>query len=341
MIRQVSIYIIILLGGIISTQAQDVTFSQFYAAPLHLNPAFAGVTLGPRITLNYRDQWSSWPNAFRTFAVTYEQPLESMNSGLGIILLGDEAGDGIYRTIAASGVYSYQLQIQDNLLIKIGVQAGIIQNRLDWDRLIFVDQLDPLNGAGGPDGIPIISDELRPDRLNSTKVDFSTGLLVYGGQFYGGISIKHLNRPDDRFFSVNDNLSIGLPSRFSAHAGAQFYLSRGNNRKAPTFISPNIMFEHQAGFGQINAGAYAGYGQVFAGLWYRHTFENPDAAIGLMGVKYGVLRIGYSFDLTMSRLTVLNSGGTHEISVTINLEDSRQARRRRSSDINDCFKIFN
>jgi len=340
MIRQVFSILLILFLSMGGLQAQDVTFSQFYAAPLHLNPAFAGVTLGPRISLNYRDQWPSWPSAYRTFAATYEQPLEDLNSGLGIILLADDAGDGIYKTITASGVYSYQLKIRENLRVKIGVQAGIIQNRLDWDRLVFVDQLDPLNGVGGPDGTPIISDEQQPENLNKTSVDFSTGVLIYGGQFYGGISLKHLNRPDDRFLMVNDNLGVGLPARFSVHAGTQFYINRGNNRSAPSFISPNILFEQQAGFGQLNAGAYAGYGQVFGGLWYRHTFENPDAVIGLIGMRYGVLRIGYSFDLTLSDLSLTNTGGTHEVSITINLEDSRQLRRKRSSDLNDCFKMF-
>lgn len=341
MIRQVFILLFSVVTTFSGVQGQDPTFSQFYAAPLHMNPAFAGVTLGPRITLNYRDQWPSWPNAFRTFAATYEQPLDDLNSGLGVILMADEAGDGIYTTFMASGVYSYQLQIRQDLRIKIGLQAGIIQNRLDWERLVFVDQLDPLNGAGGPDGVPIISDEQIPENLNRTNLDFSTGLLIYGGQFYGGVSIRHLNRPDDRFFSVNDNLSIGLPSRFSVHAGAQFYINRGNIRSAPSFISPNILFEQQAGFGQINAGAYASYGQVFAGLWYRHTFENPDAAIGLIGMRYGVLKIGYSFDFTMSELSIGQTGGTHEVSITINLEDSGRLRRKSSADLNDCFKMFN
>ena len=50
------------------THAQDPVFSQFYATPMQLNPAFAGTTYAPRITLNYRNQWPSWPNAYTTYA---------------------------------------------------------------------------------------------------------------------------------------------------------------------------------------------------------------------------------------------------------------------------------
>ena len=36
--------------------AQQVEFSQFYAAPLHLNNALAGISYGPRVAINYRNQ---------------------------------------------------------------------------------------------------------------------------------------------------------------------------------------------------------------------------------------------------------------------------------------------
>jgi len=88
-------------------------------------------------------------------------------------------------------------------------------------------------------------------------------------------------------------------------------------------------------------GAYAGYSRFFSGLWYRHTGSNADAAIILAGFREGVLRLGYSYDLTLSRLANANPGGTHEISLAINFDDSKEIqRRRRSSKYNDCFKMF-
>jgi hypothetical protein len=109
-----------------------------------------------------------------------------------------------------------------------------------------------------------------------------------------------------------------------------------------TFISPNILLIRQGPHNQVNVGAYAGYESVFAGLWYRHTLENADAAILMTGVRYRSLRIAYSYDVTLSGLSSNATGGSHEISVSISLEDSEIVRRKmRRSDINNCFKIFN
>jgi type IX secretion system PorP/SprF family membrane protein len=321
--------------------SQDPVFSQFYAAPLHLNPAFAGVTYAPRVTLNYRNQWPSWPNAYVTYAVAYEQPLEALNSGLGFTAMADNAGDGIYRTLRLNGVYGYQVRLKDDFFIHFGVEAGIIQTRLDWDRLLFLDQIDPISGPRDAEGNLNLSEEQRPASLGRTVFDVSAGMMVSGGSFYGGISVKHLNRPDESILSVNDNLGLGLPMRVTLHGGMEIPLER-NNRQSPTFISPNVLYIQQAGFGQLNAGAYAGFGQIFGGLWYRHTFNNPDAAIALLGYRYGVLRIGYSYDFTVSRLANNATGGTHEISLSFNFDDSAklQAKRHRSRYSN-CFKMFN
>ena len=326
----------------IAAFAQDPVFSQFYAAPLQVNPAFTGITYAPRITLNYRNQWPSWPNAYVTYAATYEQPLEALNSGLGLIAMADVAGDGIYKTNRLSATYGYQVRVSDALAVKFGVEAGVIQNRVDWDELLFLDQLDPLTGAVDSEGNPNLSQEERPESLNATVLDISAGMLVYGGNFYGGLSVKHINRPDENLLEVNDNLGVGLPLRFTVHGGAEFELGRGNNRQLPSFISPNVMYIQQGGFGQVNAGAYAGFGKVFGGFWYRHTFENPDAVIGMVGVRYGVFRIGYSYDYTISSLANASTGGTHEISVTISFDDSArlQAKRQRAR-YSDCFKMFN
>jgi type IX secretion system PorP/SprF family membrane protein len=338
---------ILLLGLLcitISASAQDPIFSQFYSTPLQLNPAFAGVTYAPRITLNYRNQYPNLPNAYATYAATYEQSVEALNSGFGLIAMTDAAGDGIYKTTRISGVFGYKVRIRKEHVVKFGVQAGVIQSSVDWDRLVFPDQLDEVYGQTDGAGNTLISEEMRPESLNRTIPDISAGILYYSPRFHAGFSVKHLNSPDDDLLLINNNLQAGLPLRFTVHGGWEVILEQGNNRRPPTFISPNVMFAKQGDFGQINGGVYAGVRQFFGGLWYRHTFSNPDAIIALVGYKVGVMRIGYSFDLTISELANApgGTGGTHEISLSFNFEDSKEFKRRKAARrYVDCFNFLN
>lgn len=335
----------LLIGGVCisSLSAQDPVFSQFYASPLQLNPAFAGVTYAPRLTLNYRNQYPTFPNAYVTYAASYEQPVEALNMGLGFLVSNDVAGDGIYQTTNAAAVFGYQVRLNEQLVARFGLEGGLYQYRLDWDQLIFGDQIDPTSGPPSEAGNPVLSDENRPERLSETSFDVAAGVLLYSEQWYGGVSVKHINQPEENLLGINENLLVGRPVRFSTHFGGQFALPGGNNRTMPSFISPNVLYIRQAQLQQLNIGAYAGLSQFFGGLWYRHAFSNPDAFILLAGFRKDVFRIGYSYDLTLSQLTAVPGGlgGTHELSVSINFSDSRSLqRKRRSNRWNDCFGMF-
>ena len=56
-----------------TAQAQDPAFSQFYANPLYLNPAFAGSNECPRANLNYRDQWPGIGRTYITTSASFDQ----------------------------------------------------------------------------------------------------------------------------------------------------------------------------------------------------------------------------------------------------------------------------
>ena len=56
--------------------AQDPQFSQFYAAPLYLNPAFAGSSQQGRVGLNYRNQWPGIDANFTTVSAFADFYLE-------------------------------------------------------------------------------------------------------------------------------------------------------------------------------------------------------------------------------------------------------------------------
>jgi len=325
-----NVLFVLMLLGTSNLQAQDPVFTQFYAAPLQLNPAFAGNTYAPFVTLNYRNQWSGFVdlNTYLTYAVSYSQYMEGLNSGIGLMVEADDSGNGIYRTTRVGGFYSYKVAINRELNLKFGLEASYVQNRLDWNKLLFGDQID-ITGE-----IDLVSGEVQPDNLSSSYADISTGILAYNSIFYGGLAIKHLNRPDESILGINGNINSGLPVRFSIHSGAQLDIG-GSKRGRAMFLSPNIMYVKQGDFNQINAGAYLSFGSFFAGGWYRHTSSNSDAVIGLFGFQKDVFKIGYSYDFTVSGLAG-QTGGTHELSIVFNLD----ANRPRRVDYNDCFQMF-
>jgi len=314
-------------------KAQDPIFSQFYSSPLQINPAFAGNTYGPHIALNYRNQWPELNNAYITYSLAYDQFSSSLNIGYGLSILSDEAGNGLLKTNKISGFFAYRLQVNRNFHLKIGVEGSAVQARYDWSKFLFLDQLDDRFGNTTPGGSPIPTEEIPPENLSNTYFDISAGLLAYSKMFYGGISIKHLNTPDESLLGINDNLNTGLPIRFTIHGGMEIKVREGNKRKSAAFISPNIMFIKQGNFGQLNVGAYGSLGLIFTGVWYRQALSNPDAVIFLIGIKKGIYKFGYSYDLTISGLSG-HTGGSHEISVTLTFE------RDNGTDYTDCFQLF-
>lgn len=330
------VLLFVLLAGVV--KGQDPIYSQYFAAPLQLNPAFTGNTVSPHIALNYRNQWSSFTNgaeAYETYSISYSQFSTRLNSGFGLMLLADDAGQGLIKTSKVSGFYSYRLQITRDIFAKLGVEGSLIQTRLNWSKLVFGDQLDPFYGETTPGGTALPTQEIAPENLNKLIFDASTGFLIYGPSFYGGVSLKHLNTPNESFLDINDNLNTGLPLRLTVHGGAEITLVKGNKRKQGSFISPNLMYIRQGDFGQINVGAYAGFGPIYGGLWYRYANTNSDAAIVLIGFRKDFFRVGYSFDLPVNpNLSLGDSGGSHEISVIFNFE------KPFSYDYNDCFNLF-
>lgn len=318
--------------------AQDPVFSQFYAAPVYMNPAFSGISIGPRLNLNYRNQYPGWPNAYTTIAATVDAPVESFNSGIGLTIISDNQGDGVYKNNYLQASYAYHARFDNGVAARLGLSAGAIQTSVDGSRLIFADVIDPLDGPGDQ-----TATEEQIANLTRTALDLSAGFLLSAGPAYVGASLAHLNSPDESLLTVSENLAVGRPLRTTVQAGAQIELSSYNKRRQATFISPNLLYIRQGGFQQLNLGAYAGFGRFFGGLWYRHAFENADAFIATAGFREGVLRVGYSYDLTVSSLAGVPGGlgGTHEISVAIDFGNSREMQQKRYQDRwNDCYGMF-
>src|SRR6185295_17434324 len=79
MLKRVVIpFALVVTAGLGDLLAQDPEFTQFYANPLYLNPAFAGTARCPRICLNYRNQWPGISGTYVTYSASYDQHFDAI-----------------------------------------------------------------------------------------------------------------------------------------------------------------------------------------------------------------------------------------------------------------------
>jgi type IX secretion system PorP/SprF family membrane protein len=296
----------------VSLFAQDVHFSQYYAAPQALNPAFTGVFNGKiRSNLNYRNQWggfSATGAAFQTYATSVDMRISNIALkrnflGVGLSMYNDRAGDaGLYtQNIAFSNSVgiNFSKKKVENLVI-LGYQFGVLIRGLNYDGLTFGSQYvnDALD-VTAPTG---------ERRFDEFRFGYDLGL---GGlwvskpmellSFYLGASVFHLNQPNQSFFKTGDD---PLPMRISIHGGAQYTFGRMVD------LVPIMKFEHQG----LSNEMLIGMNFMFSDMGIKKDPRKPmyyiggmarlgDAFIVTTGVKVKSMKIGLSYDVNLSQLT--------------------------------------
>ena len=298
-------FTVVLLGK--TANAQDPAFSQFYSNPLYLNPAFAGANNNgcPTATLNYRDQWPGIGRTYVTYSASYDQHVDALGGGLGIIIAQDKSGSGNLNTLHASLLYSYLLEVNRDFTVKAGFEASYRTLNLDWENLTFGDMIDPTYGF-----IYNTDEDIVNNANNVSFPDFSAGVLGYTKNMFFGVAAHHLTQPNQGFISVSQ-----LPRKYTAHIGGNFPISRYRNNV--TTISPNFLYQKQQEFQQFNYGIYINRGPIVGGLWTRNSVKNFDSFILMFGLVQDAFKFGYSYDITISNLRNSNTLGAHELSFTL------------------------
>jgi len=280
--------------------AQDPIFSQFYGNPLYLNPALAGVEHCPRVVLNYRNQWPGIDGTvYATYSASYDQYIHKIAGGIGLSALHDVAGPASLTTNNISGIYNYQLKVTRTFNLNFALQGTWFQKSIDWNKLTFGDMIDRRKG--------FVYNTLETPKYNQINGwDFSTGVFGYTKNVYGGVAVNHLTQPNEGLLTTSK-----LPVKFTAHFGA--VIPVGDHKKSDAVtISPNILFQKQQNIQQLFLGLYLKKGALVSGLWYR----NRDALTLLLGIQQPHFKVGYSYDVTISKLTNATYGA-HEISFAL------------------------
>lgn len=289
--------------------AQDPEFSQFFANPLYINPAFAGTTELPRMVVNYRNQWPDRGSTYQTYSISFDKLSEKHQSGFGFQLLHDRELTQRITTSHLSTAYSHHIKLHDENFITMGLQAGIVLKQFDAGNLIFPSGIDQLSGR--------VSEKNPYGFTDEKKVfpDFAVGLAGQHRELYWGTSIHHLTQPDE---SVMEGDQKGkLPAKITLYAGSLSRRLHHGLLSREFTLSPNLIYQQQGGFRQLSLGVYLIERSFLIGTWYRNNLDiRPDAVIFLAGLATENFRLGYSFDLTLSKLSHY-SYGSHEISLAL------------------------
>lgn len=271
-----------------SLSAQQLSmYSQYYWNDFVINPAFTGIKNTPRVQLGYRNQWSGFKGAPKTYSLGGHTNLKNTNMGVGGMIFSDDQGGAIQQ----NGVmlnYSYNLKLDKQSGISFGI-AGIL-NQYGY------------NGSG--------IQNINPDATLQTNIkqvvpDLNFGMVYHlKNKLYIGLAssqliqsqLKKLNQ-----FSTSENqlirhynLSASYVTEINQTLTAEPYaMLRTTFIKAP----------------QFELGAKVTYNDfVFGGLSYR----NKESVIGLVGLNYNNFMLAYSYDFTLSSIQNYSSG-SHEV----------------------------
>ena len=327
MIMNRILLVIILVTGIVEVSfAQDPQFSQYYQAPLYLNPGFAGITTQHRIGINHRIQWPGLPQAFSTYAMSYDIFLPEIRSGIGIIATTDKMGSAGWRTTTAGIMYSYKVKLAENLVFSPGLYFGYGTNGLDRTKLVMGDGLE-YNGL-----------TLDPEVAKIGKqsyFDIGSGFLLYSKNLFLGAAFSHMNQPN--LSLLNDDNK--LPMKTSVHGGARINLRGAATRTTGrmSYLTPSFIYRTQGkSFSQLDFGVNYHVDPVSIGIWYRgKPFESTvintveqDALIIQMGMYFKNLTVGYSYDFTVSKMQTA-SGGAHELSIVMEFQTRPTTKKKK------------
>ncbi len=331
-LNQITILALLFFGTQVNTWTQDIQFTQYYASSVFLNPGFTGITGCNRISTSNRVQWPKFSGGYVTNMVSYDSRLKDNKNSLGLMVLSDVVGTGKLYSRSVNAFYAHDFTISRTRAINVGMQSGYTWHGADYSRYLFADQM---SRGGTPPSVEMASLE------QTGYLDFSFGAVYYSPKVWFGLSAHHLNQPNQ---SVLGQLSK-LPIKASAHGGVKVF-EKDSKLEGSESLTLSFNYKAQAEFDQLDLAVYYFHNPIVFGVWYRGIpgfksyqpgYRNDDAIALIVGLKKNGFAIGYSYDITISRL-VSSTGGAHELTLSYTLCPLRK-RLSRAKQVVPCPKF--
>ncbi|NHE57359.1 PorP/SprF family type IX secretion system membrane protein [Cyclobacterium plantarum] len=304
-----------LITGWNKALGQDFHFTQFYAAPLNLSPAFAGAMETSRVGLNYRKQWPGLGYDFNAAGFYFDTYLDKSNVGIGLSASQFTESFLSIRSADIAGYISYRLKLGDESFLRFGGQFGVVNRSLTLEELVFGDQIDLLNRTVNPTTI-----DRLPGEDSNWYPDLSFGALLQVPDFWLGISSHHVTRPNIGF--LDNGIGNNLPIKWGVHGG---YVKNLDNRMFKTYpirkvFSVSFNYKRQGTFQQIELIPQLQVENFIGGLGFRNITrfndlpdQNSINAVLGFNLPSGIT-MAYSYDYMLNRFSN-PAHVSHEISI--------------------------
>ncbi|NNF33734.1 MAG: PorP/SprF family type IX secretion system membrane protein [Saprospiraceae bacterium] len=313
-----TIFLLLILACFNDAKGQDLHFTQFQFAPLTINPALAGAYYGSyRIGGIYRDQYRSVAaNAFQTVDFMVDAPImrglrkqDWIGVGVGMDVIDKAGAAGFKRSFyRVNGAYHLSLDEKQTSIFTVGLQfntANVSFNRLTTD--------DTRGGdANGDPDVERFNMSAMENEISDGYSDYQLGLMYNSrGQntdFKIGVAAAKVLAPELRFVQLEEK-----DMRITAFGTMTMQM----NDK--TSFSPAFLFQTQGPASEFSIQGQMGYLikpdkgiKLNGGLGMRFG----DAIQVLAGVDIKDIRVGVSYDITISGLGGVNSNmGGFELAV--------------------------
>lgn len=327
------IFFFIFLFAINILIGQNSNFSQYYAAPLLLNPALGGVDPHYYFGANSKAFWNRANNAYSTSQLTAILPIyvkghtkHPHKGGVGFTLFNETAGKSIILRntgMLINGSYNLMLDRQGENMLSSGLQIGMFNKKIDFDDLTWGSQYDPFTGFDEKI-TPSLQSEVKQNVLFPTV---NLGFVWYNNprqrgakmvvNKFAGFSLYNLTRPNE---SILKNSTYRNSTYIKLHGGFDLVSAYRN-----LTVSPNLYILTYNRKMVVNIGSYFTYKMennltnrgsfhyLTLGSWYR-LGDSFILSVGYQGERY---TFGMSYDSNISTKTYTNfAGAAMELSLS-------------------------
>ena len=299
----------------LSFAQQDPQFTQFFNVKQVYNPAYVGTKGTICFDGLFRQQWVNFPGAPKTGVFAFNMPIG--NFGAGLTIMNDQIGNQSTFTAKLAG--AYHIHVGATGILSIGIDAGIYQTKLNGNYIApqtLNDPTIPNNGA------------TNSQNINKMVPDFDGGIYyTIPNKLYVGISSSHLGAQ-----TIDGSTGpAGTPTPFSPGYKLQFDVARHYyvmagytfNVSQDIDIMPNILVKTDGASTQLDVNVIGMYKKMI-GLGVSYRLQDAIAPMIIYQSNFG-LRLGYSYDVTTSKIKGYSSG-THEISLGYCLKPKKETK---------------